>query len=141
MKVSGVFTCRRSLARCTVGHLGRVPKVEVLNRTRRGKKIVSFLMKSVRRFSVKALLSHLNVTIHAKRRYTRPLVRHLNVRNAMHTSLKLCGAGRRVSTLIRNILQMDEVFTWVGIVGGVPNRSFRARGASQRVFICELIDK
>lgn len=110
VNVRGVTTRRRRLALCTVRHLGRVGKVHVFKRTRRGDDIVSFLMKGVRRLSVNALLSHLNVTMHAKRRYTRPLVVHVKVRKAMHTSFNLCGAGRRVSVLTTNVRHIDEVF-------------------------------
>lgn len=110
VNLSPVTLRRRRLAICTVRQLGRVPGVHVFNRTRRGDDMVSFLMNSVRRLSLNALLSQLNVTIHAKRRYTRPLVHHLNVRNAIHTSFTICGAGRRISTLMTNVRQIDGVF-------------------------------
>ncbi len=70
------------------------------------------MISNIRPCSVNAVLSGLNVTIHAKRRYTRPLVSRCNVPKAIHTSFSFCGAGGRVSCLVTSLAQILSVLHW-----------------------------
>ncbi len=119
---STVRTRRRTLAACTVDHLQRLPGIHLFNvssscgPTARST-VVSFLLagprsaaRCVRTLSVNALLSRLNVTIEANRRYTRPLVSRLNILNAMQLSFTVCGAFSRISHLISTLAEVRRVF-------------------------------
>lgn len=110
MNCSAVNDVRRRLAGETFSKLVGVPRVGVRKDGGPGRryKVVDFAVSKIRPRSIDDVLSTSNVTIHTKRRYTRPLVRFLNIPSAAETDVCFCGAGSSVSTFLGDISSIEE---------------------------------
>lgn len=74
--------------------------------------IVTFGLNGRRTCSINDFLSGCNVTIHAKRRYTVPLVTCCGIPTVYQTSLTVCGARRRISHLIAKLRHVRHLLKW-----------------------------